>query len=365
MCDCSSLKCQRCIQKYCCCCCPGIFDHVSSTQSYPHIEYGRIQSQNEEKEKIKSEDIFNTNPEPVTPVPVQKIFQYPQAQRHFLIHPQLDSEEKEPSLPSSVVRHQPRVRGHTELSDSISDSGSGIKETKQSVDTSPYGGSMDDIGAEIEFVDMAKSSVYVESDVTDSRLIPRSYQSSPVPSRARSRSPSPFPSLPSLSNVGTECRKRPLQLVRQSSPKTSCVHFSLYYDENNQRLVVHLKQASRIPTSRPKESSNPFAEVYLLPKKSYVHKSHTETKTHNPVFDETFRFTEVDPHEIRRQTIVVRLYNNERSHFIGGVLYPLESASMNGDLIKVTITEFDEQESLRVREEFRCYNYSLAVNPLH
>lgn len=356
--DCSSLRCQSCIQKHCCCCCPGIFNYVSN-QTYPHIEYGRIQPQSEE-EKCESKDLYTTQPEPVTPVPVQKIFQYPQSKRHFPLHPQIGSKQDESGSTSSVVRHQPYTGGHSKYSGSLSVSdisGSPVEKMKVSLDFSQYGGTMDEIGADVGYIDTVRSSVYLESDIANSLRVRQQLQSGPVLGRVRSRSPSPLPCLQSLGDVGTEYRKQPLQIFRQPSPETPCVHFSLYYDENSQKLIVHLKQAYRLPTSRPEESSNPFAEIYLLPKKIDVVKSHTERKTHNPVFDETFRFAELSSHEIRKQTVVIRMYNNEQSHFIGGVLCPLESASMNGDLIKVPITEFDEEDSLLVRGFCTCASY--------
>lgn len=347
MCDCSSLKFQQCVQKYCYCCCPGIFNK----QAYPHIEYGRVEPQGDDKELFERESGSKTNLEPVTPVPYERIFQYPQPQRHISIHPQVDSNEDESNSTASVVRQQPHAQQHSEYSDTESEkSGQSIEEMisrKQRLGYSPYGDSMEDIGADIEFVDVAKHSSYVASDVTDSLTIPRRREPSPGVARACSRSPSPLPNIPSLIDVGAELRKK-RQLVRQSSPEIPCVHFSLYYNESNQKLIVHLKQVFKLPTSRPEESSNPFAEVYLLPKKNEIHKSHTEFKTHNPVFDETFKFTDLNPHELKRQMVVMRIYNNERNHFVGGVLYSLESASMTGDLIKVAFSEFDEEESLRV-----------------
>lgn len=286
--------------------------------------------------------MYATQPEPITPVPIQKIFQHPQSQHHFPFHPQLGSKDD-----LSVVHHQPYSGGCSEHSGNISESHKSCSVVEE-MDFS-YGETTDETGAEIGYIDTARPSVYVESSITNSLPVRQHFQSSPVLRRAQSKTPSPLPSLQSLGNVETEYRKRPLQIFRQPSPESPCVHFSLYYDENIQNLIVHLKQASRIPTSRPEESSNPFVELYLLPKKSDVVKSHTERKTHNPVFDETFRFAELNSHEIRKQTIVMRMYNNERNHFIGGILYPLESASMNGDLIKVPITEFDEEDSLLVR----------------
>ena len=259
--------------------------------------------------------------------------------RQFSIHPQLDNKG---NGSSSVVSQQPYANSHSKHSGKGSEECGLLVQEQMTKDYSPYG-SMDDIGAEIGYVD---TSMYPGSDITDSLRIPQ-HEQSPVLARARSRSPSPLPSVLSFGDAGTELRKRALQLVQHSSSEAPCVQFSLYY--NSEKLIVHLKQAFKLPTSRPEESSNPFTEVYLLPKKNEVHKSRTVLKTHNPIFDETFKFTKLIPNEIEKQIVVMRMYINERSHFIGGVLYPLESANMDGDLIKVTISEFDEEESLRVR----------------
>lgn len=353
--DCSSLKCQRCIQKYCCCCYPGISSHTSD-QKYPHIAYGRIQLQDKEKyeckKKVESapyQKVFHypkSVEKGIKSVPYQTIFQYPQPQQRYSIHPQVDQSSQFDSDVLSIVSQQPHLKSY---SDGIgnSDEPRDLMSNKQLSDYSPCG-SMDDIGAKIGFVDMAKLSMYVGSDEADSLGIPQRRDSGPgLVCRARSVSPL-LPSIPSINDMGIELQKKSLQPIYPST-EAPCIHFSLYHDENSQKLIVHLKQAFKLPTSRPEESCNPFAEVYLLPKKNYVHKSHVLMKTHNPVFDETFKFTDLGLHVIRKQTVLMRMYINERSHFIGGVLYPLESASMNGDLIKVAISVFDEEESLKVR----------------
>ena len=317
---------------------------------YPHIEYGRIQSHNEGKDEFSSVDYdYTSKAESVASVPCQKIFKYSHMPRQYSMHPQLDNGD------GQIVLQQPSLGGYSELSNSAnisSQSSSSFEEVTSKNSpldySSSYGGSMDDIGAEIGFVDMSKSSRHMESNppYTARQLAIESHSG---PTVAQPRSTSPFLCMSSSIDPGGKLRKRSLQLTFPT-PEHSCVHFSLYYHESNKKLVVHLKEAFRLPTSRPEESSNPFTEVFLLPKKGVVHRSHVETKTHSPVFDETFKFAELDSHDIKKQTLVMRMYINERNHFIGGVLYPLESAAMNGDLVKVPISEFDEEESLRVSQ---------------
>lgn len=347
--DCSSLKCQRCIQKYCCCC---ISTHTSD-QTYPHIAYGRIQLQDKEnfegQKKVESAPFFHC-PKPVEKgiksVPYQTIFQYPQPQQQYSMHPQLGQSSQFDSDVPSIVSQQPHLKEYN-IGNSDSDEPRDFMSKEELSDYSPYG-SMDDIGAKIGFVDMAKSSMYVGSNEADSLCISQRCENVPgFVCGARSTSPL-LPSLPSVNDMGMELQKKSLQPIYPSA-ESPCIHFSLYHDESNQKLILHLKQAFKLPTNRPIESSNPFAEIYLLPKKNYVHKSRILLKTHNPVFDETFKFTNLSLRVIRQQTILMRLYINERSHFIGGLFYPLESASMNGDLIKVAVSIFDEKESLKVR----------------
>ena len=358
MCDCSSLKCQHCVQKYCCCCCMALFD--SNSKMYPHIEYGRIQSHSEDKDS--EDNNYLSNAKSVASVPCQKIFQYSQLHRQHSIHPQLDSRD------GQIVLQQPYMKGYSEQSDTASIAGiSNFPHEEMtpmigsmSLEHSSYGGSMDDIGAEIGYVDMAKSSRYVDSNLSTPLFAQHQLESHLVPTIAQPRSASPFPG---ILDAGTELRKRSLPLAFPN-PENPCIQFSLYYHENNRKLIVHLKQVSHVPTSRPEESSNPFTEVYLLPVKNIVHKSHVEIKTHNPIFDETFKFTELDSHDVLKQTLVMRIYINDRSHFVGGILYPLELATMNGDLIEVPISKFDEEGSLRVRHYFQ-YDKYFSERPSH
>jgi hypothetical protein len=344
--DCSSLKCQRCIQKYCCCCYLGLSSHTSD-QKYPHISYGRIQSQDKDnREAIESpayqKIFYHPKHAEKGSVPYQTIFQYPQPQQKYSIHPQLDQSSQFDGDIQPIVSQQPHLKEYRDENDS--DEPQDFMNKKRLSDCSPYG-SMDDIGAEIGFVDMAKVTMYVGPSDADSLCIP---QSGPgLVCRARSMSPV-LPSMPSINDMGMKLQKKSLHPMYPRSD-VPCIHFSLYHDENTQKLIVHLKQAFKLPTSRPIDSCNPFAEIYLLPKKNCIHKSRILMKTHNPVFDETFKFTELDLHMIRKQTILIRMYINERSHFIGGLLYPLESANMNGDLIKLPFSVFDEEESLIVR----------------
>ena len=350
--DCSSLRCQRCIQKCCCCCYPGLSNYTSD-QKYPHIAYGRIQLQDKEKfetrkkvESVPYQKVFDCPKsvgKGIKSVPYQTIFQYPQPQQHHLIHPQLDQSSQFSSDVSSIVSEQPHLK---ERGGVIGDSDEPQDfMNKKQVPNYYLCDSMDDIGAEIEFVDTAKLSIYAGSNEVDSLRIPQQCESGIC--RARSMSPL-LPSILSINDMGIELQKKSLQPIYPSS-EVPCIHFSLYHDDNTQKLIVHLKQVFKLPTGRPVESCNSFAEIYLLPKKNCVHKSHVQMKTHNPLFDETFKFTDLDLHMIRKQTLLIRMYVNERSHFIGGLLYPLESANVNGDLIKVAISVFDEEESLKVR----------------
>ena len=131
------------------------------------------------------------------------------------------------------------------------------------------------------------------------------------------------------------------------SPEIPGVHFSLSFDEEKGTLIVHLSHAINLPTSRPKETSNPFVQIYLLPIKSEVLQSHSVQGTHSPQYDRLFRFSKLSMDTVRKSALVMRFYVNKQ-HFIGGVLYGLEEADVMGDRTVQSICQYDEEEGLKV-----------------
>lgn len=143
-------------------------------------------------------------------------------------------------------------------------------------------------------------------------------------------------------------RDRSYQVLPTSSLKKPSIHFSLYFYEKHHVLIVHILKAVHLPTKRSEFACNPFVQVYLLPNKTEVQESCTVNQSLNPAFDQTLRFTYVSLEMLKHQTLVFRVYINDTQHFIGGVLYPLETADLFGSANAVDMIKFDEQEGLKV-----------------
>ena len=99
-------------------------------------------------------------------------------------------------------------------------------------------------------------------------------------------------------------------------------------------------------------TSDPFVVFFLLPNKEEIYESKIVHKTLNPIFDQVFEFGGILPQEIRRQTIMFRVYDHDRytsSELIGVVALSLEEADLYGVSMKMRI---DEKEEFKVRG---CY----------
>ena len=136
------------------------------------------------------------------------------------------------------------------------------------------------------------------------------------------------------------------------------LHFSLYYDLQRQVLTIHLHKATNLPAKDQRCTSNPFVVAYVEPSKVEICHSKIIYKTLNPTFDEMFEFKNLTPDEVRKQTIVFRIYNHDKyakSDFIGAVVLPLREADLLGVTVGVIIDE--KADTFRVGYnfmKFRC-----------
>ena len=164
----------------------------------------------------------------------------------------------------------------------------------------------------------------------------------------------------------------------------SLLTFTLYYDEQDGCLHVHLAGVTNVPTSLPPEASNPYVQIYLLPaidkehKTRSVRRGHHRTcrrstvftspvvqQTHQPNFECTASFSGVRLEEPISQELVCRVYVNGEAHFVGGVYYPLPSLHLFGEGITTSIRRFPEEQGLKVHRylirrivlEFPCSSH--------
>lgn len=252
--------------------------------------------------------------------------------------------------PGGIVTEQPRgaegtrsmLEGsstHTEDTTDIGDIGDSLSMTSE--------GSLDDVGADVGFVDSASLISKIERSPENSLqrgehlVFPstRGYRKSPL----------------SLKSCDASLVKEMVKMRSETilNPQEPGIYFSLYYDETKAMLIVHVTEAVNLPTSRPDQTTNPYVQVYLLPRKSTVQQSHSVKGTHSPFFDHVFRFSGLSLDVLSQQILVMRCYVN-LNHFVGGILYSFDEADLIGKRIVREIMPFDEEEGLKVSLIFLC-----------
>ena len=118
--------------------------------------------------------------------------------------------------------------------------------------------------------------------------------------------------------------------------------FSLYYDIQRCMLALTLFEACDLPAKDQRGTSDPFVVMYLDPSREEVFQSRIIYKTLNPSFKEHFEFKNVPPDDVRRQTIVLKVYDHDKyskNDFIGTSTLPLKDADLYGATVIATIDE--------------------------
>lgn len=120
------------------------------------------------------------------------------------------------------------------------------------------------------------------------------------------------------------------------------LQFSVYYDIQRCTLSVHLQQASDLPATDKRGTTNPFVTLHLDPNKVEMFESKVVYHTLNPVFDQVFEFKNLQVKEIHQQSLVLVIYNHDRiskNEFIGSVALPLREADLFGATVQMAIED--------------------------
>ena len=120
------------------------------------------------------------------------------------------------------------------------------------------------------------------------------------------------------------------QLPVLAEERQSSLQFSLYYDAQRRTMTVNLKKAFDLPAKNQNGTSDPFVVLYIVPNKEEMFESNIVHKTLDPIFDQTFEFHNLDPDDIRRQSIVFRICHHNKDDVIGDLILPLEDADLYG-----------------------------------
>ena len=127
-----------------------------------------------------------------------------------------------------------------------------------------------------------------------------------------------------------------------SEPHPPILQFSLHYDVQRFTLTVHLHHGSNLPAKDRRGTSDPFVVLYMIPNKEEIFESKVIYQTLNPIFDQSFEFKKLTTDDIRRQTLVLRVYDHDkfsRNDTIGAVLLPLEEADLFGVVMRMKIDD--------------------------
>lgn len=215
-----------------------------------------------------------------------------------------------------------------------------------------------DLGVELGFVDYEDDDRLIGQDVRIRRTPElkdvSSFDSSSDDYQLAIRSQS----IGSNDQPVVRSRVRSFHVDPITDPQKPSLQLSMYFDEKHNLLVVHILKAFNLPTKRPKSTSNPFAEAYLLPNKAQVFETRVLRETLSPVFDQAFKFCNVSIDDIKKKILVVRIYLHGKHHFLGGVLFSLENANLFGTSHTMELTLYDEEEGLKVNRN-TWYNHIL------
>lgn len=140
-----------------------------------------------------------------------------------------------------------------------------------------------------------------------------------------------------------------LPIIEENNPTGQSdkpmLQFSLHYDIQQSTLMVHLHHASNLPAKDRQGTSDPFVVLHLTPNKEETYQSAVIYKTLNPVFDQSFQFHGLTPDDIRRQTLILRIYDHDRftrNDSIGMVALPLQNADLYGVVMRMIVQDEEE-----------------------
>ena len=146
------------------------------------------------------------------------------------------------------------------------------------------------------------------------------------------------------------------EMIAIATNKQPQLLFSIYYNDQNHMMNVHLKRIERLPTCLPVKSADSFVQVYLLPDPTKMRPKQVFTtpivkQSREPLFDSMATFRGMRVKDLSKEELVFRVYVNNNTRFIGGVYYPLPPLDYFGDNVIAEIRQFPEEECLKVFNE--------------
>ena len=167
------------------------------------------------------------------------------------------------------------------------------------------------------------------------------------------------PSLTSIQDQEEEKEEEEGEMRGASHTTVPEIEFSLYYDIQCRTLTVHLQCAKHLPLKGKKVTLNPIVLLYLVPNREDILESKVVENSTNPYFDQSLEFKGLLPDEVRRQSLVFRIYSQSaKGDLLGGLALPLSEADLFGMKYRMKIDT--DTEKLKVMDNYvKCVSVEL------
>ena len=140
------------------------------------------------------------------------------------------------------------------------------------------------------------------------------------------------------------------------------IDFSLYYDIQCRTLTVNLQRVKnlKLPLKGKTATLNSMVLLYLIPDRQYVLESRVVENSTNPIFDQSLEFMGLLPDEVRRQSLVFRIYSQSaKGDLLGGLTLPLSGVDLFGMKYRIRIDR--DTEKLKVIDTSNMCQWNMNV----
>ncbi len=122
------------------------------------------------------------------------------------------------------------------------------------------------------------------------------------------------------------------------------INFSILHDIQTSSLIVHLMSAENLTGRGKKGIADPNVVLFLLPHREDIFRSKTCYGDVNPIFNETFVFSDILYNEVADRTLVLRIIS--QNDMIGNVVLPLHKTEFHGVQVSAVINEDTDTEQV-------------------
>ena len=100
--------------------------------------------------------------------------------------------------------------------------------------------------------------------------------------------------------------------MKPSFKKTGKLVFEVEYVRPKRKLVLNIVKCSEMRIKEDIHHTNTFVRAYVVPGKLQRQQTKVKRGTHQPVFNETLTFTELDENFMQRHKLRLKVYNHSK-----------------------------------------------------